>query len=64
MSDHTRALRERVEAKHGPIAEIEVPTDPAELAELAGADPDKFNAIWESGRIPAEALGADTEEEE
>ena len=63
MSDHTRGLRERVEAKHGPIAQLEVPTDPDKLAELAGADPDVFNALVEADRIPAEALGASKEEE-
>ncbi len=64
MSDrHTRALRDRVEAKYGPIVDQEVPTDPAELTELAESDPERFNALWEAGRVPAEALGQSKEEE-
>ena len=53
MSDD---LRERVEAKHGPIHEQEIPTDPVELLALLRDDPDRFNALFEAGRIDPASL--------
>lgn len=49
-------LRERVEAKHGPIHEQEVPTDFDGLLKLVNNDPDRFNALWEAGRIDPASL--------
>ena len=47
----TDDLRERVEAKHGPLREQEVPKSPEELRDLVREDPDRFNALYEGGFI-------------
>lgn len=56
-------LRERVEEKHGPINEQDVPKTPKELQKLAREDPDRFNALYEAGRIDPAALGASKEKD-
>lgn len=66
MSDQqnqTQALRGRVEEKHGPLREQEVPDNPDGLVELAKSDPDRFNALYEGGCIPREALAPRKEDD-
>ncbi|HSK04400.1 MAG TPA: hypothetical protein VK932_24265, partial [Kofleriaceae bacterium] len=51
-------LRTEVEARVGPLHEVEAPKTPAEARKLAREDSELFSALFEAGRLTPEALGA------
>ena len=52
-------LRTEVEARVGPLREVEAPKSRAEAQKMAREDPDLFDALWYARMIPASALGGD-----
>lgn len=61
-SSYQQQQRERVEARHGPIHEIPVPASRDEAIKLAREDEDVFNALVDSGRLPAGLFAAADDE--
>ena len=51
MTPIDKAMRERVEARSGPIDQQEVPSKPEHILRLMRDDPDRFNVLLDAGRI-------------
>lgn len=51
MTANETRLRERVEARLGPLAEIKVPETVEDARELAASDRELFDALFEAGRL-------------